>query len=303
MAAGPAELINSVIFDCQDGFVHHNPADGEFHIAANTFIQGPTSEDFTPLYFDDEEPGGSTYWLFQNEVRAPGLFEGVVDDISGTALAENAFAGATAGQVVGAGTDFGAGSTGYIPISTQTAAESYEAVLAQAGTFPRDALTNRTIEEVRQGGGQWGADEPDDLLEGLSTAQAPADDDRDGMADDWEEANGLDPDDGDDHSTTMPSGYTAIEEYINGLAEELTGAPPPASLTPAVAEGGSQASPAASGDTDEPGVAASAADGGDGGGDASTALAAAAAVLAAVAAALSGYAVFVLRQLSRGRVS
>ena len=47
------------------------------------------------------------------------------------------------------------------------------------------------------------------------------DGDDDGMPDDWETAHGLDPDDGDDHSTVMGNGYTAIENYINELAEQL----------------------------------------------------------------------------------
>ncbi len=54
----------------------------------------------------------------------------------------------------------------------------------------------------------------------------PAEDpdvDDDGMADAWELANGLDPSDPNDHSTIMPSGYTAIEDYINQLADAIVG--------------------------------------------------------------------------------
>ena len=46
------------------------------------------------------------------------------------------------------------------------------------------------------------------------------------MADAWELAHGLDPADGSDHDTTMPSGYDAIEEYINELADALVGVEP-----------------------------------------------------------------------------
>jgi hypothetical protein len=45
--------------------------------------------------------------------------------------------------------------------------------------------------------------------------------DDDGMDDGWETDRGLDPTDPTDHSTVMASGYTAIEEYINGLAQDL----------------------------------------------------------------------------------
>jgi pectate lyase len=227
LSAGQAEFINSVVYDCQDGFVHHNPAEGEFHLVGNTFIQGPSHENFTPLYFDDEEPGGTTYWLFQNDIRAPGTFEGVVDDIAGTPLAESAFVGAGADQVIASPSDFAAESGDYVPISMQRPDEAYAAVLERAGAFPRDAITLQTVQDVRDGTGAWGAEEPMDLLDGLSAAAPPVDDDRDGMADDWERANGLDPDDPGDHRKTMASGYTAIEEYVNQLADALVGGPPP----------------------------------------------------------------------------
>lgn len=47
--------------------------------------------------------------------------------------------------------------------------------------------------------------------------------DDDGMPDAWETDHGLDPVDGSDHSTVMPSGYTAIEVYINELADGIVG--------------------------------------------------------------------------------
>lgn len=242
MASGPAELLNTVVYDCQDGFVHHNPAQGEFHIAGNTFVRGPSAEAFTPLYLDDEEPGDATYWLYRNDIRAPGVFEGVVDDISGTPLAEDAFAaGAQPGQVVTTPGDFAGESGGYVPVALQEPQDAYDAVLARAGAFPRDALTAATVEDVRGGGGDWTPDPPADLLAGLVPTAPPADADADGMADAWESANGLDPADGADHATVRPSGYTAIEEYVNGLSDALVGAAPPAATLALPAGAGSPA--------------------------------------------------------------
>jgi len=37
------------------------------------------------------------------------------------------------------------------------------------------------------------------------------------MPDDWENSNGLDLGDSSDGNDTAPSGYTWVEEYINGL--------------------------------------------------------------------------------------
>jgi hypothetical protein len=58
-------------------------------------------------------------------------------------------------------------------------------------------------------------------MAGLTPTAPPADADNDGMADAWETSRGLDPTYGNDHSQVMPSGYTAIEEYVNGLADAL----------------------------------------------------------------------------------
>ena len=41
------------------------------------------------------------------------------------------------------------------------------------------------------------------------------------MADDWERAHDLDPADGSDAITVRASGYTAIEEYVNELADTI----------------------------------------------------------------------------------
>jgi pectate lyase len=101
----------------------------------------------------------------------------------------------------------------------------YESVLQKAGAFPRDVVDQQIVSEFQTRTGQWGARRPSNLMEGLTPTTPPADLDNDGMADVWEVAHGLNPSDGNDHSTVFPSGYTAIEEYINCLAEQLIGGP------------------------------------------------------------------------------
>jgi hypothetical protein len=106
-------------------------------------------------------------------------------------------------------------------VTTQKAKEAYELVLARAGAWPRDAVTRLTIEEVRAGTGDYGRREPKGgLLEGLTPGAAPLDTDKDGMPNEWEKKNGLDPTK-DDSAKVMPSGYTAVEVYLNELAEAL----------------------------------------------------------------------------------
>jgi hypothetical protein len=54
---------------------------------------------------------------------------------------------------------------------------------------------------------------------------APADSDHDGMPDDWESANSLNPGDDSDRNTTGEDGYTMLETYLNSLVNfsPLTG--------------------------------------------------------------------------------
>ena len=97
-----------------------------------------------------------------------------------------------------------------------------------AGCFPRDRVTQRTIEEVQAGTGKWARNAEDTLpdawlTEGLARGAAPQDGDGDGMPDDWESKHGLNKADGDDHKKVMASGYTAIEEYLNERAASLIG--------------------------------------------------------------------------------
>ena len=107
------------------------------------------------------------------------------------------------------------------PVTTLPSQQNYDVVLAGAGGFPRDVVTDRAIMELEAGTGSWGRNDPGNLLQGLTAGTPPADADDDGVADAWESAHGLDPADGADHATVMASGYTAIEEYVNELADAL----------------------------------------------------------------------------------
>jgi len=117
------------------------------------------------------------------------------------------------------------------PVTTETAQEAYESVLAKAGAFPRDAVDARIINEVKtgtaSGSGVFGAnkgiiDSPDTVggSPTYNTYDIPADNDHDGMADDWELAHGLNPADPEDRNLVTLSGYTALEVYLNSLVGE-----------------------------------------------------------------------------------
>jgi hypothetical protein len=105
---------------------------------------------------------------------------------------------------------------------TQSATDAYDLVLLHAGaSLSRDACDDRIVHEVLTGTGQV----PDSQYDvggwpTLMSLPALSDADKDGMADAWEEANGLNPADARDGNGDLDSdGYTNLEEYINSLVE------------------------------------------------------------------------------------
>jgi len=122
------------------------------------------------------------------------------------------------------------------PIELVDAKEAYSLVLAKAGCWPRDRMTKRTIDDVKNQTGAWGRNaplEPTDewFLEGLTPGQAPLDSDRDGIPDAWEIAHHLDPRNPADAGQIVPAdasqndrhqGYPFIEYYLNELADSLS---------------------------------------------------------------------------------
>ncbi len=116
------------------------------------------------------------------------------------------------------------------PVTTHTAEEAYELVMAHAGCLPRDAVSARINREVQTSTGAWGRNTPNGgLMEGLTPGKPPKDSDNDGMPDEWEKLHKLDPAAA-DNNKIVPAGaspgdrhkgYTYIEYYINELADTL----------------------------------------------------------------------------------
>jgi hypothetical protein len=108
-------------------------------------------------------------------------------------------------------------------VATTTAEEAYRAVLAQVGAIApvRDAVDQRLVNQVITRTGRI-IDSPDEVggWPKYRSADAPTDSDRDGMPDAWELARGLNPNNPADAARDSGDGYTNIEKYINGLADE-----------------------------------------------------------------------------------
>ena len=106
--------------------------------------------------------------------------------------------------------------------ATDTANIAYRKVLKYAGASKsRDACDERIINEVKTSTGK--VPDSQDEVGGwptLKSLPAPTDSDKDGMPDDWETANGLNPNDAEDRNEDRDSdGFTNLEEYINSLVE------------------------------------------------------------------------------------
>lgn len=117
-------------------------------------------------------------------------------------------------------------------ITSHTAYEAYEHVLANVGVVVpnRDEIDQRIINETINGtasfGGAYGTAkgiiDTQSTVGGwpaLETGDAPVDTDKDGIPDDWEDANSLNKNDATDRNTTNAEGYTMLEVYLNSLVE------------------------------------------------------------------------------------
>ena len=130
----------------------------------------------------------------------------------------------------------------YAPVTTHTAEMAFEKVLDYAGaSLHRDNLDETIVSDTRNGETTYtGKDcklgiinSQDDLKPAdagddwsawpeLKSEKAPTDSDGDGMPDEWEKANGLNPEDAADGKQTNADGYTNLEVYMNSLVADIT---------------------------------------------------------------------------------
>lgn len=121
----------------------------------------------------------------------------------------------------------------YEAVTTHTAEKAYEQVLAFAGaSLHRDALDIVIINDTRDGtatytgsGCKNGIINSQDDAGGwpaLNQTEAKTDTDGDGMPDEWETANGLNPNEASDGNTLGEGGYTHLEIYLNSLVADIT---------------------------------------------------------------------------------
>ncbi len=125
----------------------------------------------------------------------------------------------------------------FVEVTTHTAEKAFEKVLENAGciknvngTWMRDSYDETIVNDTRNGvtkytGTGFGLINNQDEAGGwpeLTSLTAPTDTDGDGMPDDWESQNGLNPNSATDGKTVQADGYTNLEHYLNSLVAEIT---------------------------------------------------------------------------------
>jgi pectate lyase len=100
------------------------------------------------------------------------------------------------------------------PLSIQpvSAQEAYNAVLKAAGAFPRDAVDQRIVAEVRARTGH--IRKAPGAMPSLAAGKPYADRDGDGMSDAWEQAHGTNPDVADAWANTDANGFSNLDRFL-----------------------------------------------------------------------------------------
>lgn len=130
----------------------------------------------------------------------------------------------------------------FVYTTTHSAADAYERVLDYAGaSLSRDSHDAQMVDDTRNGKASYtgagcskglvnsqddnkpaNADASWSAWPTLNSTDAPVDTDGDGMPDEWERANGLDPNDASDRNLESEDGYTMLEVYLASLVEHIT---------------------------------------------------------------------------------
>ena len=130
----------------------------------------------------------------------------------------------------------------FVATTTHSADDAYDRVLDYAGaSLSRDSFDELMVSDARNGAASYTGkglskgfvnsqddNRPADAAADwsawptLNSAAAPVDTDGDGMPDEWEKSNGLDPSDPSDGKTIGTDGYSNLENYLNSLVADIT---------------------------------------------------------------------------------
>ena len=216
-------FVNNLLYNYSAGYTTHTSTTFKHDILNNYFVMGPASTGTDNTWFQIDQNQSIYYSGNLKDTNLNGVLDG---------------AATTPYWYQGTGTvlssPWSSETTANTPLS---AASGARIAMSLAGTLPRDPMDALIISQVMTlGKGTTGTGAntvgPDS---GLYTSQTqtglanngygaiaggtrPTDTDNDGMPDNWENANGSNPNTN-DAMTKAADGYTLIEHYVNWLAE------------------------------------------------------------------------------------
>ena len=200
------QYYNNVVYNYGMGIIGgHSAADNYQDVMNNYFIAGPNG---SAKYFDD--------WTATDHLYSSGnYFDGNCDGmLNGTLITDHHQATAMSQK------NF---NTTH-PMNLQTAEDAYSSIVEQVGASRvRDVHDKRIIEQLTSLGKKGAFIASEDDVRGIGSVAGgarPKDTDNDGMPDEWESANGLNPKKDDANEYTLGGGYTNIEHYVNSLAQK-----------------------------------------------------------------------------------
>ena len=200
------QYYNNIVYNYTNGVVGgHSAADNYQDLMNNYFIAGPEG---SAKYFDQ--------WTETDHMYSSGnYFDGNCDGVlNGSLITDHHSATAMSSPSLK--------SSG--PMNLESARDAYYTVVEHVGASRvRDVHDRRVLEQLTSLGKKGNYIANEDNVGGigiLAGGAKPKDTDNDGMPDQWEEENGLNPNVNDANGTTFGNGYTNIENYVNSLAQK-----------------------------------------------------------------------------------
>ena len=209
------QYYNNVVYNYANGVVGgHSAADNYQDLMNNYFIAGPSGSN---KYFDQ--------WTETDHMYSSGnYFDGNCDGVlNGSLVTDHHSATAMSKPSL----------TSTAPMNLETAQQAYYSVVEHVGASRvRDSHDLRIIDQLTSLGKKGAFIANEDELGGIGSVAngpKPTDSDNDGMADDWERANGMTVGQNDANGYAFGNGYTNIENYVNSLAQKTAFLMPPTS--------------------------------------------------------------------------
>lgn len=213
LAKSNTQYVNNVVYNYQYAYAAGDTSGVFWHdVVHNYFIAGPSTN--SPSNFFYQMNAGQTVYINGNlaDTNADGTLNGTDAGYPGSTTHAN-----------------GAGSPETAALPTTSAAQSYADVVASAGASLHrdqvDALVIADLKSLGKSGSLWTTQTATGLGNSgygtLAAGTTPTDTDQDGMPDAWEMKYHLDPNSPADATGDFDhTGYTNIEKYINGIADQ-----------------------------------------------------------------------------------